>query len=260
MLRVLLSGLILIAAPSAAQYMDYGVSLPKLGKETLDAGIGSYHLERLESGDFRMEVFDPKGEHLTVCSIDLRSPTKRTITCSFDGKFYKATYFAESASFEDLATGDYITVTFEVPAQEPRVSVPEPGDPLPQPPKPIVRGTKTLEEARKEWEPQMTLTRLAFAELEATLKGAPTLSGPQGATTCPNGNDPVCGPSTIGPLSAHLYTNVTSCCSDLSAAMDSRCRAINGNPCCANTPCEGTCLVLCSCSLSGILFSCPVCV
>ncbi len=260
MYKFLVLTLAFFAAPGFSQYMDYGVSHPKLGEDTSSAGVGTYKLERLESGDFRMQLFDPAGKQLMRCSIDQRESEAYTLTCEYQEAHYRATYFPDSASFEDLGTGDYITVTFEVSEEEPRVYQPQPGDPLPEPPQPIVRGTKTLEEARKAWEPQITLIRVAYAEFQATLGLAPTAQQPQGATICPNGNDPTCGPTIIGPLSAHLYPNPTSCCSDLSASMDSRCRVLTGNTCCANTPCQTTCFLLCSCSLSGVLFSCPVCV
>ncbi len=256
--------LVLLATPAfgQGQYTDYGTSVPKNGPETLDAGIATYHLERLEAGDFRMELFDVDGTPITTCSINDRGA--QTVECLFEGvPFRFSVVQAEhTATYENVDTGEYVTITMlPRPPQRDPIAL-EPGQPAPRqtpPPEPIIEGTHTVEEAEAAWGAIIKVLSSAYAEWHATIRGTRS-AAPAGATACPGGADPECGP---GLVFADVTFAITrhGCCSIASALADALCLQSTAQRCCANTICESLCFLgACTCALHGVLWSCPICV
>ena len=166
MARRLALGLLWLGATVATgQTVDLPTQ-PVKTQEAKNVGIGSYDLTR-EGEVVAVEAFDLAGELLADCEVRWLE-VSRVMACTMaDGQRFRATWLQKRVEFEDLVTGDRISLQKEGPTlREIMEMAPEA---RPEHHGWVVRGTKTWTEVERDWGHITPMFGNLLGEVEITL-------------------------------------------------------------------------------------------
>ncbi len=253
--------------------IDFGVMNPKLS-ESKEVGIGSYRLVQEEPNSYRVTVWDREGADLADCDVELEIQYTQGTCRLVAGGVYRMTWDGEQevGSFEDLETGEAITVRFEWTSPPPEGLIElAPGEELPVPEGDwIVEGSKTKAEVERDWGDIPSFVGKVVGEVLQTL-GIPGIvreAGTDGAVQGP-GESFACGPGQFrqctgqgGVIGSGVSIDEARCCSAASQDADVSCLWVSRTFCCANSVCtvHGFFGLFVRCNVGGLIWRCVDCV
>ena len=155
------------ASGLSAQRVELPIQTPKDRMATTEAGIGSYHITEHTTELHELvevEAFDVEGELLAECTAEWPEGSK-VLTCTMgDGGRFRATWYRRHARFEDLVGGDHFVLRFEGRLGDPNRASADPRERGW-----VLEGTKTWEEAERDWGSITPVFAYLMAEVEITL-------------------------------------------------------------------------------------------
>jgi hypothetical protein len=146
----------------SAGVVHFPLQKSKTAEALETAGIASYQLSR-DGEEVHVEAFGSSGEVLATCNAHW-PPDCSVLTCTMpDGGLYEAKWYAKRAEFRDLQSGDHLSLHVEPISDPTKIEHPSLTGEW------ILEGTKSWQEAEKDWGHITPIFSHLIAEVQLTL-------------------------------------------------------------------------------------------